>query len=62
MGAGVVGSADDFAGVSAAAGAGDGESDLESPEARTAQVTDRARNARITAVSEGRSSFFSIIR
>jgi len=48
--------------VSEATGAGDGELDAESFEARTAQVTEGARSASVIVVREGRSNLFSLVR
>lgn len=65
-GAAPVESVDGFVVVSAADGVGDAELDEESDpdllEARTAHVTDSAKSASVTAVSEGRSDLFSIVR
>jgi hypothetical protein len=51
--------------VSAVEGEGaaevDAESDFESLEARTAHVTESARMANVTMVSEGRKNLFSIV-
>jgi hypothetical protein len=64
-GAGVVASVAGLVAVSAVEGEGaaevDAESDFESLEARTAHVTESARMANVTMVSEGRKNLFSIV-